>query len=244
MDGVASRAADEPDGWPELRRAAGLELRAYRPDHVAERVRRALARERADDTRGLAALLRRDAEARRRFRSTVAVTASGMFRDRRQFELLEREVLPALMAGRQRLRVWSAGCAAGQELVSLAIVLDRLGGLEGARLLGSDVLEENLHAARRGDAEAGEVPARLRRRLRCERRDVVTDPPPGGRWSLILCRNVAIYLGGAATTALHERLAGALARGGVLLLGRSERLADPGGLGLARIGPNVYGRTA
>src|SRR5438046_148923 len=81
----------------------------------------------ADD---LAALLRRDERARARFRRSVAVSHSGLFRDPEQFESLEQRVLPRLLEHTNRLRAWSAGCANGLELWSLAIVLNRLGVLE------------------------------------------------------------------------------------------------------------------
>ena len=58
----------------------------------------------------------------------------------------------------------------------------------------------------------------------------------------MICRNVAIYLAQAAKRRLHELLAGSLARGGVLLLGRSERLGDPAALGLETVVPHAYRR--
>jgi len=68
------------------------------------------------------------------------------------------------------------------------------------------------------------------------------DPPPPGRWGLILCRNLAIYLRSEAKTRLHRQLAGVLAPHGVLLLGRSERLSDPAALGLEPVAPHAYRR--
>jgi chemotaxis protein methyltransferase CheR len=58
----------------------------------------------------------------------------------------------------------------------------------------------------------------------------------------VLCRNVAIYLAPEARDRLHRALAGALAPGGVLLLGRSERLTAPEELGLRQVAPHAYGR--
>lgn len=221
-----------------LSRATGLELGAYRAEHVTERVRRAVEREGAGTPEQLARLLARDAGACARFRRSVAVSVSGTFRDPAQFELLERELLPPLLAGGRRLSVWSAGSADGTELVSVAVLLERLGALGRSLLLGSDLLEENVEAARRRVRE--QAPARAR--IRFERRDLVREGAPPGRWRLVLCRNLAIYLAEEAKGRLHETLAGALARGGVLLLGRSERLTDPGALGLEPAGPHAYRR--
>ncbi len=223
-----------------LERAAGLKLAAYRDAHVAERVRRALVRERVGDANELARLLTRDPEARSRFRRSIAISVSGLFRDREQFELLERELLPPLVAAGRRIHVWSVGCADGSELYSVAVVLGRLGALERSFLLGSDVLEENLELARRGAYDGFEVAPAHRARVRFEQRDLLLDGPPRGKWSLVLCRNVAIYLAPRPKRALHALLAESLARDGLLMLGSSERIADARALGMQPVAPHVY----
>jgi chemotaxis protein methyltransferase CheR len=225
-----------------LSRAAGLNLRSYRDGHVAECVRRAVEREGLADEMGLARLLRHDAAARTRFRRSVAVSVSGLFRHPAQFEILEHELLPTLLAEQRRLTVWAAGCADGSELYSVAILLERLGALDRAFLLGSDVLEENLALARQGVYGSERMSDELRVKLRWEQRDIVSDGPPEGSWRLILCRNLAIYLAAEAKDSLHQRLAAALAPGGVLMLGRSERLSNPRTLGLEASGAHVYRR--
>jgi chemotaxis protein methyltransferase CheR len=136
--------------------------------------------------------------------------------------------------------VWSAGCSDGSELYSIAIILERLGALERAFLLGSDLLAENIALARRGVYGDVAMSPALRARLRWEQRDLTREEAPGGAFRLVLCRNVAIYLAQAAKHRLHEMLAGSLARGGILLLGRSERLGDPAALGLERVVPHAY----
>ena len=225
-----------------LSAASGLRLAAFRSQHVADRVDRALAAERLATTDELAATLRRDHVARERFRRSVAVSHSGFFRDPEQFDALELRMLPRLLEHATRLRAWSAGCANGLELWSLAIVLTRLGALDSAHLLGSDLLDENLAVARAGVYDVVEITPVLRRRAQWERRDLVHDPPPPGRFDLIMCRNVAIYLAPAAKSRLHRMLGDKLAPGGVLVLGRSERLGDPAALGLRRVEPHVYER--
>jgi chemotaxis protein methyltransferase CheR len=224
-----------------LARASGLPLSAFRDQHLAAQLRRALATEGAADAAELARRLTADPKARSRFRRSIAVSVSGHFRDPHQFELLERELLGPLLADGGRLRVWSAGCADGSELTSVGRVLMRHDALERAHLLGSDLLEENLGRAREG---AALLPPELSTRLRWELRDLTADGPPPGSWHLVLCRNVAIYLTEPARAALDRTLAAALAPGGVLLLGRAERLSDPRALGLEQAGPHAYRRPA
>jgi len=227
----------------QLSRATDLDLDAYREAHVRERIRRALAREHVESVGELAGLFERDVRARSRFRRSLAVSVSGLFRDPEQFEFLERDVLPELTAGRRRISVWSAGCADGSELYSVALLLDRLGALGRSFLLGTDLLAENLAVARRGEYGGVEIPAHVRMRVRWQERDLLRTATSDPRFGLVLCRNVAIYLSRAGKDALHRRLAGALGDNGLLLLGRSERLAAPRALGLQPAGPHAYRRT-
>jgi chemotaxis methyl-accepting protein methylase len=96
---------------------------------------------------------------------SLHVCYSEFFRHPLTFALLEQHILPALIAekkqaGGNEIRVWSAGCAAGQEAWSVAILLDELCGAEDAtldyRIFATDVSEPELRLAREGmyNAEA------------------------------------------------------------------------------------------
>jgi len=117
---------------------------------------------------------------------------------------------------------------------TLAVVLERLDLLERSFLVGSDVLPENIAAARATLAEGPAVRARL------EVRDLLDGRPPPGRFALVVCRNLAIYLRPDAKERLHRLLADGLSRGGILVVGRSERLQRPEELGLHQVGPHAY----
>jgi chemotaxis protein methyltransferase CheR len=237
---VPSSLKQSAEPLRNLSRASGLDLLAYREEHVTQRVSRALEREGVEDVDELARLLACDDGARRHFRRSVAMVVTGLFRDPEQFQLLERELLPLVAGTRRQLRIWSAGCADGSELYSVGIVLAEMGLLDRATLLGSDLLEENLALAEGGVYGDVQLPASLRAHIRWEQRDLLHDSTPQGKWSVVICRNVAIYLRPEAKRRLHERLAGALAPGGVLLLGRSEQIAAPAHLGLERVAPHAY----
>lgn len=229
--------ADPP--LQELAAVVGLPLAVYRPDHVLRQLERARAREHADSWRELLTVLRQREDARVRFRRAIAVSVTGIFRDPEQFDLLERELLPELAQRFRRLRVWSAGCSDGSELLSVALLLERLMLLERSFLIGSDVLPENIAAAR---SLVGPRSAQLRGRARFEVRDLVGSDAPPGRFALVVCRNVGIYLHPEAKERLHRLLVAGLSRGGILLLGRSERLSRMAELGLERAGAHAYRR--
>jgi chemotaxis protein methyltransferase CheR len=151
------------------------------------------------------------------------------------------------------LRIWSAGCATGEEPYSVAIALLESGRTgRGDRILATDLSRRALEAARAGvygPRALRRLPAELAERWLeglVERRVVDgvralvsfashnlvgADPAPGGPFDLVLCRNVLIYFELATARAVVRRLAGALRSGGTLVLGPVElALGEEAGL--------------
>lgn len=179
----------------------------------------------------------------------LTIQETSFFRNPEHFRALAEAVLPGLLrrpAGRP-IRIWSAGCATGEEPYSIALTLLEA-GTQTAEILGTDVSEAALEAARAGrysrravrlvpgplldryfhrDKEqflAGEA---LRRLVRFERLNLIQEPFPAARVAgcdVIFCRNVIIYLTPASVRRLVRTLADCLAPGGVLFLGPSETL--------------------
>ena len=176
------------------------------------------------------------------------------FRDRGQFDLLATTLLPELIerrADQRHLRLWSAGCAAGQEAYSLAMLVDelapRLAGWN-VLILGSDINAEALKSARRGvygdwsfraldearkqryfqpHGDQWRIDPRLRGMVTFRRGDLIRDRFPDAAiglddFDLILCRNVFIYLDAQAVARIAAKFAAALAVGGYLVTGHSE----------------------
>ena len=186
---------------------------------------------------------------------TVTRAVSGetyFFRDHGQFDLLRLRLLPELIErrrGAKTLRLWSAGCASGEEAYSLAMLVDMLlperDGWDIV-ILGSDIDEAALAKARHGHYGPWSfrmMPPTLRQRyfrhvgdgwalderVRCmvtfRIDDLIGEPFPGGElqdMDLILCRNVFIYFGADAVSTTAGKLAVALCEGGYLMTGHTE----------------------
>src|SRR5690606_26511129 len=84
--------------------------------------------------------------------ASLTIGESYFFRDPGQFALLRNELLPQVAAQREHgpIRLWSAGCAAGEEAYSLAILSEELGLHARASVLGTDISRTRLAAARQG----------------------------------------------------------------------------------------------
>ncbi len=181
--------------------------------------------------------------------NALAIGETYFFRDRAHFQLLRSHILPALMIQRrqtQTLNIWSAGCATGEEVYSLAILLYEFlpdAADWNVRLIGTDVNARALEIARRAVYRPWSFrhtePALMRyftpveggMQLKPFIRDRVTfrhgnlfGGPPLPRFDIILCRNVLLYFSPERAEAAEALLYDALVPGGWLLLGASEGL--------------------
>jgi chemotaxis methyl-accepting protein methylase len=197
--------------------------------------------------------LERDAEERRKGERFMDVSISRFFRDMDLWQALEGEVLPGLILGADHgIRVWSAGCACGEEAYSLKIVwqtlCNRFEGLPALELWATDANPVFLERAREGiytPSSLKEVPDRLRdtcfeclpRRNRFAlsaslKRDIVwrphnlvsEDPPSSGFHMVFLRNNLLTYYEKRLQIPAFGRVVSALREGGVLIVGLRERL--------------------
>ena len=183
--------------------------------------------------------------------NTILINVTSFFRDREVWDYLEASVLPAVAgdgAASRMLRVWSAGCASGQEAYSLAMQLAEVYGLDALRervkIYATDVDDEALAEARQAvysERQIEDVPAplldkyfernggqyvvnrELRRAVIFGRHDLLQDAPIS-RVDLLLCRNTLMYFQAEAQARIQARLYFALNPAGYILLGRGEML--------------------
>ena len=194
--------------------------------------------------------------------SVVEAMAQGetaFFRDPALYERLLEEVLPQLAVRRAAgspIRVWSAGCATGQEPYSVAMTVEEAGAAVlacGVEIVGSDLSERALEKAQSGLYTQFEVQRglpirllprhfekrdelwalspRLRSMVRWRRANLSVELRNLSGFDIILCRNVMSMMTPEARERVLGQLAQALVPGGYLILGAQEAFeAAPEGL--------------
>ncbi|MHB8468896.1 MAG: CheR family methyltransferase [Gaiellaceae bacterium] len=186
-----------------------------------------------EDVVGLA----EDPACRARLVDEVLVKETSFLRDRAQLDAIPWS---------RTSRVWSVGCASGEEPYTLALLAAEAGAT--ADVLGTDLSATALAAARAGryrpravravepllreryfvqDRDRLAVGERLRRSVRFVQHNVVRGPvPPAGEtgFDLIVCRNVLIYFDGETAEQVVAALESALRAGGTLVLGAADVL--------------------
>jgi two-component system, chemotaxis family, CheB/CheR fusion protein len=186
---------------------------------------------------------------------TVLINVTGFFRDADAWEYLRETVVPEILGRNPRpIRIWTAGCATGEEAFSLAMTFAELMGVaefrERVKIYATDVDEEALAAARAAvydERRVQDVPAGyldryfertaagyvivrdLRRSVIFGRNDIVQDAPIS-RVDLLTCRNTLMYFNAETQERIVRRLHFALVPDGVLFLGKAEMLLAHGEL--------------
>ncbi len=185
-----------------------------------------------------------------RLLDALTINVTQFYRNPEVFHALATRIIPRLWESQTPVRVWSAGCATGEEAWTLALLVHAHATAMGANgagvapgILATDLDPIALRTAVRGVYAASalrDLPAALRHAY------VPGDPPtvaavlrplvvfaqhdlhaaqaPASGLSMIVCRNVLMYFERAAQEAILQRFHAALAPGGLLLVGKSEAL--------------------
>lgn len=237
-----------------LRNRSGHDFSAYKTNTILRRVGRRMALNRIDGPDQLETyvrFLRENPDEMEALFREFLIGVTSFFRDPESFEALKTRVLTDLLAKMKPdtpFRAWIPGCATGEEVYSLAILLhecnDGLDTPVKPQLFGTDIDAYAIDKAREGLFPSSIAPdvgeERLRRffiregetlRIRKEIRDgvvfsvqdVIKDPP-FSRLNLLCCRNLLIYLDAEAQKRLLPLFHYTLKPGGVLMLGASEAI--------------------
>lgn len=229
----------------------GYDFRDYALSSLKRRLTKAMQEEKARTISALQDRVLHDASAMQRLLNIISIDVTEMFRDPRFYQAFRQKVAPTLWR-LPHIRLWHAGCASGEEVYSMAILLEEEGLYGKARIYATDLNEPLLQKAKQGifplktmqsytenyiaAGGAGEFsgyytakydnavfrPA-LQKNIVWAQHNLVTDAS-FNEFDVILCRNVMIYFNNALQDRVHDLLYQSLALGGVLVVGSKESL--------------------
>jgi chemotaxis protein methyltransferase CheR len=234
-----------------LQRRHGYDFSQYAPASLKRRVQLLSEQLECKTISGLIERVIHEPKLLPRLLDGLTVPASDMFRDPTMFRALRETVLP-MLASYPQINIWQAGCAHGQEVYSLAILLEEAGLYERSQIFATDLSERALEHAQEGIYPAREaqqwsrnyqasggsrsladyysarynllkLDQRLRRHVTFARHNLAAD----GVFCeahLILCRNVLIYFSNPLQERVLSLFSDSLVRGGFLCMGLRESL--------------------
>lgn len=229
----------------------GYDFRHYARASITRRIRRAMQEAGAHSVSALQHRLLHDPEAAMRFVASISVHTTSMFRDPEVYGTLRNEVIP-LLRTYPFVRIWHAGCSSGEEVYSLAILLEEHGLYDRCRIYATDISDVMLERARQGifplramqeytrayqraggtqdfssyyvaDHQHAVIRKSLRRQVVFSQHNLVCDWV-FNEFQLIVCRNVLLYFDDTLRQRAHDLFDASLSRFGVLVLGKKESL--------------------
>jgi chemotaxis protein methyltransferase CheR len=256
--------ADTPPGYPRalerieielllegIFRHYGFDFRDYAYASLKRRLWKRIEAERLDSISALQTLVLHDPALMERLLLDLSVNVTAMFRDPSFYQSFREHVVPRLRTY-PFLRIWHAGCSTGEEVFSMAILLEEEGLYERARIYATDINEVVLRTAKSGIfplekmqeytenyQKAGGKRAfseyyiakyggalfnpGLLRNVVFAQHNLVSDRS-FAEFNVILCRNVMIYFNRTLQHQVHELFHSSLPMFGVLCLGSKETL--------------------
>ena len=230
----------------------GYDFRNYARASLIRRIRRAVQLEGVPTVSALQTKLLHDETAAMRFVASLSVHTTSMFRDPDVYQALRAEIVPRLRTY-PFVRIWHAGCSSGEEVYSLAILLEELGVYDRCRIYATDLSDGVLERARQGIVPLRSMQAHtrtyldaggtrdfssyyvtdqhnavfrqsLRRHIVFSQHNLVSDSV-FNEFHLVVCRNVLLYFDDTLRDRVHEMFHDSLVSLGVLVLGKKECLS-------------------
>ena len=246
---------DDKDGLEELldylQRSRGFDFRAYKQATLTRRIRRRMTAIDVDTFVAYRAHLEHNPEEFAQLFNTFLINVTRFFRDAEAWDYIAQEIIPALLAKKGRfdvIRVWSAGCATGEEAYTAAMILAEAIGIpefvNRVKIYATDIDDHALNYARHATFDAKRVEGvppdfleryfekvdgdycfrkNIRRTMVFGRHDVLQDAPIS-KIDLLICRNTLMYFNASAQARIVARLHFSLSEGSYLFLGRAETL--------------------
>jgi two-component system CheB/CheR fusion protein len=237
-----------------LRTKSGHDFSMYKKNTIYRRIERRMSIHQIDRIAAYVRYLQENPQEVELLFKELLIGVTSFFRDPEAWEQLQREAIPALLAGRPAggtVRAWSAGCSTGEEAYSLAIAFkDALAQAKPEvnfklQIFATDLDRDAIDRARQGlypaNISADVSPERLRcffiqeengYRVSKEIREMVTFAtqnvimdPPFTKLDILLCRNLLIYLMPELQKKLLPIFHYSLNQGGVLFLGSAETVS-------------------
>ncbi len=186
------------------------------------------------------------------FVSELTVNVTEMFRDPTFWRVLREHIIPNIMLNHNKISIWHAGCSSGEEIISMAIVLDEMGILDKAKIVATDIDRSIIAKAKEGRypikhmevnhknysryqgkyslqkyyTEVGSeaiIDKSLLENVSYRKHDLVQGSV-FSKFDLVLCRNVMIYFNQTLQNQVLHRLHESLFKYGYLVIGSKESL--------------------
>jgi len=241
----------------KIKCSRGIDFTQYKEPTIQRRIRRRMCQRKISSYEKYLNLVEHDSIERDELIANIFINATKFFRDKDLFKIIETKVIPKIISNKKEknsniIRVWSPGCASGEEVYSVGIAFAQALQVElgnyNITIYGTDLDEEIVSVARSAsynpdrlvgmdsrivnsyfvpnkDFSKYKICDKIRKMAKFGFQDLVSDSPIS-HLDLLICRNVLIYFSKELQKKILPQFHYALNKGGFLILGKAEGIGE------------------
>jgi chemotaxis protein methyltransferase CheR len=231
-----------------IHQKTGINLALYKEAQMKRRLTSLYQKKGYSSFKEFFQVLDKDQQLMNEFLDRMTINVSEFYRNAKRWEVLDKSIIPELLSRNPNPKIWSAACSTGEEPYTLAMVLSKHMPLSRIQVLATDIDDNVLAKARRGvyaERSLNEAPREMVKKffrqdgsyytveddikntVTLKKQNLLADRF-GGPFDLIVCRNVLIYFTEEAKESIYHKFSAALRPGGILFVGSTEQIFNPG----------------
>lgn len=240
------------DDYPKfielIRNKTGIDLSQYKEKQMKRRLTTLRIKRGFENFTEYYHALIKDENLYHEFLDRMTINVSEFYRNKKRWDVLEQQIIPELLKQKKQLKIWSAACSTGEEPYTIAMIMSKFLPLSEIQIQATDIDEHVLSLAQKGiytekslkeipddmlnkyftkDGNFYQVDPKLKRCVTFKKHNLLADPY-GKNFDLIVCRNVLIYFTEEAKSNVYQKFSDSLNHGGVLFVGSTEQIFNPG----------------
>lgn len=229
-----------------------IDLNSYKERQMKRRIDSLITKHKYTSYMDYIEVLKKNKDMFDEFVNYLTINVSEFYRNPEQWEMLEKEILPVLLAKNSNLKIWSAACSTGDEPYSLVMLLSKFLPINRIKILATDIDKQVLAKAQMGlynvkslkglpkefvdkffteiNSTTYQISDSIKACVEFKEHNLLKDEYPTGL-DLIVCRNVLIYFTEEAKDLIYKKFNQALKQEGMLFVGSTEQIIQPANMG-------------
>jgi len=229
-----------------------IDLHSYKERQMKRRIDSLITKNSIDSYMGYVDAISKDSKLYDEFINYLTINVSEFYRNPEQWVMLEKELLPMMLAKNSTLKVWSAACSTGDEPYSLVMLLSKFMPLNRIKVFATDIDKQILEKASVGlynvkslkglpdefvkkyftklNDTSYKISDEIKKCVEFKQHNLLKDEYPR-QCDLIVCRNVVIYFTEEAKDKIYKQFNESLKPEGFLFVGSTEQIIQPAALG-------------
>ncbi|WP_066497002.1 CheR family methyltransferase [Abyssisolibacter fermentans] len=224
-----------------------LDLTSYKEKQMKRRINSLVTRNGFKDFDDYFIALKKDKELFNQFINYLTINVSEFYRNEKQWDILEENIIPDLIKNNKSLKIWSSACSTGEEPYSLVMLMTKFYRLNNIKVYATDIDEGAIAKAKLGiynEKSIKSLPKEfkvkyfdkignsfkikddIKNRVQFSKLNLLEDNYPSN-CHLIICRNVMIYFTQEAKDKIYHKFKNSLTDDGVFFVGSTEQIIKP-----------------